>query len=259
MELRQTDIDHFKREEYENPRFWSRFGEVPDLRGATVLDVGSGWGSLCVDMALAGAKKVVGLDIKSELVDFANEYLRQNYPQLTSIVDFKDVDLRDYDEVTFDYIISKDSFEHIIELDRMLSEMKKRLAPGGRIYTGFGPLYTSPYGDHDRRRVILGPWGFWGRLLALTPWGHLFMESIVIDMNNRYRERKVNSMYDLGLNKMSASDYRRAFHESGLSIVEFRINQSTSIQSRVFALLARIPFLEDYCTHSIYCILEKPM
>jgi hypothetical protein len=141
----------------------------------------------------------------------------------------------------------------------MLSEMKKRLKPGGRIYTGFGPLYTSLYGDHDRRTVIFSPWGLWGRLLALVPWGHLFMESWIIDMNNRYRAKKVNSMRDLGLNRMSASDYRRAFRESGISIVYFRANQSTSIQSRVFSWLARIPCLGDYCVYNIYCILEKPM
>jgi len=258
MEIRQADIDHFKRGEYENPRFWSRFGQVPDFRGATVLDVGSGWGSLCVDMALAGAKRVVGLDIKSELVDFARGYVRQNYPQLAGIVEFEDVDLRDYSEGIFDFVISKDSFEHIIELDRMLSEMRKRLKPGGKIYAGFGPLYTSPYGDHDRRREILRPWGVWGRLCALVPWGHLFMESTLIDMNNRYREKKVNSIYDLGLNKMSVTDYRRVFHESGLSIADLRVNRSGDIRSETLSLLARIRFLQDYCIHNVYAILEKP-
>jgi SAM-dependent methyltransferase len=257
VEFRQTDVDHFRRGEYENPRFWCRFGESPDLSGATILDVGSGWGSLCVDMALAGARKIVGVDIKSELIDFANEYLKQNYPRLTNVVEFRAVDLREYDEVTFDYIVSKDSFEHIIDLDGMLSEMKKRLRLGGRIYAGFGPLYTSPYGDHDRRHVVFRPWGLWGHALALIPWGHLFMESLIIDMNNRYRERKVNSICDLGLNRMSVSDYRRVFYESELSIISFRLNQSTSVQSRVLSLLGKIPCLEDYCIHNCYCILEK--
>lgn len=257
MEIRQADIDHFKRGEYENPRFWSRFGQVPDFRGATVLDVGSGWGSLCVDIALAGAKRVVGLDIKSELVDFAREYLRQNYPQLVGIVEFEDVDLRDYSEGIFDFVISKDSFEHIIELDRMLGEMRKRLEPGGKIYAGFGPLYTSPYGDHDRRREILRRWGVWGRLFALLPWGHLFLESILIDVSNRYREKKVSSMYDLGLNKMSVSDYRRVFHESGLSLTDLRLNQSRGIRSKALSVLARIPVLEDYCAHNVYAILKS--
>jgi len=258
MEIRQADIDHFKRGEYENLRFWSRFGQAPDFRGAVALEVGSGWGSLCVDMALAGAKRVVGLDLKPRLVEFAREYVRRYYPQLVGIVEFEAVDLRDYSEDVFGFIISKDSFEHIIELDRMLGEMRKRLKPGGRVYAGFGPLYTSPYGDHDRRREILKPWGVWGRLCALVPWGHLFMESILIDVNNRYREKKASSLYDLGLNKMSVSDYRRVFHESGLSVTDLRVNQSRGLRSKALSLFARIPFLEDYCIHNVYAILEEP-
>ncbi len=162
-----------------------------------------------------------------------------------------------YDQVTFDYIVSKDTFEHIIDLDVMLNEMRKRLKAGGRIYAGFAPLYTSPYGDHDRRRTILRPWGFWGRLLALIPWGHLFMESTLIKMNNRYRERKISSIYDLGLSKMSVSDYRRAFHEAGLANISFRTNQSDRVVSKIFSSLGIIPCLEDYFTYNIYCILER--
>lgn len=259
MGLLQEQITYFKRGKYENPRFWSRFGEKPNLKGATSLDVGCGLGSLCIDIALSGARQVVGLDMDSRSIDFANENLKQNYPQLTNIVTFKEMDLRDYDgdKFTFDYIISKNTFEHIIDLDSLLSAMEKHLKPGGRIYAGFGPLWTSPYGDHDRRRTSFRQWGLWGRFLALIPWGHLLMESTIVNMRNRYREEKNESMYDLGLNKMSLSDYRRAFRESNLSIIDFRVNQSPSFQSKVFSLLRRVPFLEDYCTYNIYCILEK--
>lgn len=254
-----ADIKKFEGGAASNREFWSRFKETPDLKDATVLDVGSGWGALCTEVALAGAKKVVGLDISSRLVEFANAYLKEQYPQLIGVVEFEALDLRDYDEVVFDYIVSKDAFEHIIELDRMLFEMRKRLKPGGRIYAGFGPLYTSPYGDHDRRRSHFARWGLWGRFLAYVPWGHLFTEPLIIAMNNRYQSQKVKSMHDLGLNKMSASDYRRVLRESGLTVVDWRINQSKRVWSKVFAWLARIPGLEDYVTHNVYCILEKPV
>ena len=258
MVLSERDIAHFKRGGVENPLFWSRFGSQPNLKGASVLDVGCGWGSLCVDMASSGTKQVVGLDIKPELIDFANENLRRAYPQLADIVVFACVDLRDWNNgPMFDYIVSKDAFEHIIDLRDMLEAMKKHLKSGGRIYAGFGPIYTRPYGDHDRRRMAFKPWGRWGRFLARIPWGHMFMEPLIINMRNRYRGEKNKSMYDLGLNKMAPSDYRRDFRASGLSIVDLRVSQSTKFQSRVFSLLKRIPFLEDYCTHNIYCILEK--
>jgi len=251
MELPQEYLDYFKRGKYENPRFWSRFGGKPILKGASVLDVGCGYGSLCIDIALSGAKKVVGLDINSQGIDVTNENLRRNYQQLTNIVKFKDVDVSVYPEFDFDYIVSKDTFEHIIDLDEMLIEMKKRLKPGGKIYAGFGPLYNSIFGDHRRTETLI-------------PWGHLLVnESIIIDRLNRHRENKINSIYDLGLNKMSLADYRRAFCESGLSIIYFRVNQNTHLTyphyiiARLFSLIKEIPFLEEYFTFNIYCILEK--
>lgn len=65
-------------------------------------------------MAFDGAEKAVGLDPKSELLNFASENLRRNYPQLTNIVEFKDLHLKHYDdEVIFDYIVSKSTLEHI--------------------------------------------------------------------------------------------------------------------------------------------------
>jgi SAM-dependent methyltransferase len=254
-----SDIKHFQREmQMGNSRFWSRFNEFPDLEGAAILDIGSGWGSLCVDMASRGAKQVVGLDIKCELVDFANRYVIKNYPHLVDIIHFECLDLKYYDEqAVFDIIVSKDSFEHIIDLSGMLHEMKKRLKPGGKIYSGFGPLYASPYGDHDSRSRILKPWGVFGQILAVIPWAHLFLEPTLVTMNNRYQERKITSMNDIQLNKFSWSDYLEIFRKSGFSIVYLRKNNSASMPSRLLSILAKLPFLEDLCIHNVYCILEK--
>lgn len=254
-----SDIKHFQRGEFDNPRFWSRFNGFPDFEGAAILDVGSGWGSLCVDMASGGAKKIVGLDIKCELVDFANRYVRKHYPHLIDIIQFECLDLKNYDEqAVFDIIVSKDSFEHIIDLSVMLDEMKIRLKPGGKIYSGFGPLYTSPYGDHDRRRTILKPWGIFGQVLALIPWAHLILEPTLVTMNNRYRERKITSMRDLQLNKFAWSDYLEIFRKSGFEIIYLVKNNSISMPSRILSILAKTPFMEDFFIHNVYCILEKP-
>jgi len=257
--IQPEDVANFQRGAAENRLFWARFGEKPDLQSATVLDVGSGWGCLCVEMAQAGAARVVGLDLKTHLVDFANAYLMQVYPELVQRVKFQAIDLKDFAEpVCFDLIVSKDSFEHILDLDGMLREMRLRLKPGGRIYAGFGPLYPTPYGDHDRRETIFRHWGVFGRLLAWLPWGHLVLEPLIVKTYNSHADRKITSLYDLGLNKLAASDYLRLFQASGLRVVGLRLNQSQSLQSRLFSVLRHVPGLEDYCTHSLYCILEKP-
>lgn len=245
MELSRSDIEYFKKGERENPRFWSRLGGKPPLEGTHILDVGCGHGSLCIDLGLSGAIRVVGLDTNTRLIDFANENLKRNYAQLANVVEFKSTDLRAYDECVFDHIVSKDTFEHVIHLDEMLTDMKRCLKPGGRIYAGFGPLYKSPFGDHNLTRTLL-------------PWGHLLTrESKIIRRLNRNQKDKIDSIYDLGLNKMSLAEYRRVFYDSGLSIIRFRVNQSSNVMSKLFSLVRRIPPFEEYFSHNVYCILER--
>jgi len=254
------DIAYFKRGEWENAVFWQRMGGQPRFAGARVLDVGCGLGSLCVSMALAGARKVVGLDTETKLIEFANHYARSHYPQVAEALEFRDLDLQDYHGEAFDIIVSKDSFEHIMDLEGMLDEMKQHLAPGGRIYAGFGPLYNSPFGHHGRILTCL-PW-------RQFPWGHLLEseERIVARMNRRraaggkifcYHDGPIGSIRDLGLNMNSFADYRRILAESGLRLAEFRLNQSTRLFSKISSLLRGLPGLEEYFTHNIYCILEK--
>lgn len=249
----------FQRGDIENSVFWSNLGNQVDIKGLIVLDVGSGWGRLCVDMASNGARKVVGIDIKQERINFAKHYVEENYPHLVDIISFECLNLSEYnDDDFFDVIVAKDSFPHIADLNNMLNEMKKRLKIGGKIYIGYGVLYPSPYGDLSARKNLLKTWGILGRILALVPWAHLFLESRMVIMNNRYRESKINSMKDLGFNKLAWSDYMRIFKESGLNIIYLRKNISNSMGSKVLSILAKIPFWEDYCIHNVYCILEKP-
>ena len=82
MELLQEDIEYFHFGDKENPDFWTRFGGKPNFEGKTALDLGCGHGSLCVDIALSGASKVVGLDLDEDRINFANAYTRLHYPQL---------------------------------------------------------------------------------------------------------------------------------------------------------------------------------
>lgn len=250
MEAFRQHMIYFNRGEYENPRFWRGFGGKPFLKDASVLDIGCGYGSLCIDMALSGAKRVIGIDINGQMIEFAVENLKQNYPQLMHIVEFRNVSLRDFDcsKFSFNFIVSKDTFEHLFDLGGVLEKTKEILQPGGGVYVGFGPLYNSPFGDH-------------GWTQTLIPWGHLvFKESKIIERLNRNRAEKINSIANLALNKMSLSAYRRIFHESGLSIVYFKVNQNVgvlSIVSKIFYWMSRIPFLEEFFTHNLYCILEK--
>jgi SAM-dependent methyltransferase len=242
--MKQADMDYFNRGSDENPRFWGRFSHKPDFRGLTVLDIGCGHGSLCIDMALAGAKKVVGLDINNELIEFAKNNLRTNYPQLLDRVRFECLTLADYPFEAFDMIVSKDSFEHIIGLDALLAEMVKRLRKGGKFYAGFAPLYNAPFGDHKRTKAIF-------------PWGHLLIPESILIKRLKKQDPGINTIYDLGLNKLSLREYKKLFQGCGLAIIQFDTNKGTRFISQIISFLAKLFFLEEYFTHNIYMILEK--
>jgi SAM-dependent methyltransferase len=249
MTMRQEDIDYFNRGIVENPCYWSRLGGKPDFTNLVVGDLGCGHGSLCMDVAMSGAKRVIGFDLNARLIDFGNENMHGNYPQLANVVEFRYQDVRESPESDIDCFVSKDTFEHVLDLSQVLDAMKTRLKPGGRIYAGFGPLWNSPFGDH-------------GRLKMRFPWGHVaFSEKHLITRLNRLNGidgPKAASIHDLGLNKFSLADYRQIFKECGMSVVFFRVNSSTRPISKVFSLICRIPLTREYFSHNIYCILEKP-
>jgi 2-polyprenyl-3-methyl-5-hydroxy-6-metoxy-1,4-benzoquinol methylase len=249
MSLNEKDIAYFNGGMAENIKFWSRLGGKPDLNGKTVLDVGCGHGCLCINMAASGAKKVIGIDLDSEYIAFAKENSATNYSQYTGVVEFHKIDLKDYDKkIQFDYIVSKDSFEHILDLSEMLEEIKLRIKQGGILFTGFGPLYNDFYGDHKRTQSII-------------PWGHvLFTDEKIIKRLNKKRYPPIHSITDLGINQLSLADYRRIFKNSGMEIIFFQVNVSNNPILKLFNIIARIfPFLEEYFAHNIYAIFKKTL
>ncbi len=249
--LTKADLDYFKRGEWENPRFWSRLGGQPDLRGKKVLDLGCGHGSLCVDMAKAGAARVVGVDLNPRLIEFAQQNLQLNYPELVGRVEFYCIDITELDESGFDLMTSKDTFEHVMELESVLHEMYKRLKPGGLLYAAIGPLWNSPFGDHDHLKRVFG---------VNLPWAHLIVpQRVAMRWLSRRLQREVRSYRDLGMNMLAFADYQRIIEQSGFEVLFFKPNNSRHPVLRLFALIARIPFLTEYFTNNLYCILRRPL
>ncbi|MDY6839036.1 MAG: class I SAM-dependent methyltransferase [Thermodesulfobacteriota bacterium] len=245
-ELHQGWLRYFEYQRQErNPIFRRRF-KIIDFAGLKVLEIGCGLGSLCIDVAASGARQVIGLDINAHKIDFANKILRLHYPQFVQTIRFSTTPLEQLQEADFDIILSKAAFEHCLDLEGLLLQMKKRLKPGGRVYSGFGPLYHSPYGDH-------------GYCKALIPWGHLILsEDTIVTRLNRKRKVPIRSISDLGLNRLSFNQYMSVFAQCGLRIVDLRTNvHENLLYSMLSNMLHRIPFLGKYFTFNIYCILEK--
>jgi len=227
------------------------------------LDLGCGHGALTIDIAKSGARSVVGIDLRKPLIDFANQILTTYYPFLIDNVKFIKTDLRALGKVKFDIIISKDTFEHIIDLDKLLPEIEEKLKIGGRLIAGFGPLYYSPWGDHNLLRHKL-------------PWTHLLFPE------KHFKKRKIHSIHDLGLNRFSLKGYEELFNNTnGLKVISFETNVVDTSQhycfsnsfypsvsffnikaffkiiNKIFKVFSIIPGLRDYFVYNIFLVMKK--
>ena len=86
--LRREALDHYARSRASDNALWTRLGGKPDVRGKVVLDIGCGWGGLCIDLAESGAKKVIGVDLTANGIEFCRENLITHCSHLESVIEF---------------------------------------------------------------------------------------------------------------------------------------------------------------------------
>ncbi len=79
----------------------------------------------------------------------------------------------DFDDGCFDLVISFSTFEHIADIRKALSEIRRVLRPFGKFYTEFMPIWTSAAGHH----FVANMQNWWnpGHITLIPPWGHLYM------------------------------------------------------------------------------------
>jgi ubiquinone/menaquinone biosynthesis C-methylase UbiE len=84
-----------------------------------------------------------------------------------------DAERLEFSDNEFDAVISISTFEHIVDIQKTLSEIRRVLKPYGRFYTSFMPIWTSVTGHH----FIASGESTWNdeHLALIPPWGHLYM------------------------------------------------------------------------------------
>ena len=244
--LTKSNLEYFNFQKVENKKFWERLGGKPDFKGKTVLDFGCGHGSLSIDIANSGARKVVGIDLEDENINFAKENINENFQNLKDKIEFIKSDiLTNSDLENFDYVVSKDTFEHTTNIEKILLKFHKITTNDGKICLGFGPLYNFYNGDH-------------GRTGANFPWFHLIIpEKLLIKNINKKKGFSISKIEELGLSKYSYKQYSDFLNNSKFNIAYFRKNLSDHPLAFIFNSFSKIKILEEYFTYNIYCILKK--
>ena len=227
-------------------RFFERLPPWLELEDRTVLDVGCGGGSTCLELARMGAR-AVGADIQP--VTAATERLERE-PELRDRCEFRQVEsLRDLGDRRFDVVLSQDSFEHYADPEGFVFQLVEPVAPGGLVVIGFGPLWKSPLGGHID-------------FMTSLPWAHLlFPERVIMAERRRFRpDEDATRFEDIlgGLNRMTLTRFTRIMDATGLERLSLDTNRGRHPAMKAFRPLAAIPPLREYFTSNVYGVWRKP-
>lgn len=202
------------------------------IQGKVVVDFGCGEGLESLDLARNGAKKVIGIDIREDVLDKA----RTNAAAagLDAVCNFSAATAE-----RADVIVSIDAFEHFDDPPSILRIMDGLLSPHGEVLASFGPTWYHPLGGH---------------LFSIFPWAHLlFSERALIRWRSDIRSDGATRFREVagGLNQMTIRRFERTVEQSPFQFAELQAHPIKKLRS-VHNRLTR-----EFTTSTIRCRLIK--
>ncbi|MFC4586504.1 class I SAM-dependent methyltransferase [Sphaerisporangium corydalis] len=122
-------------------------GDAPVLKGLTVADIGCSAGFIADELASAGAERALGVDI-----DVPG--LRRAAERFGERVEFVCADgtALPFPDGSIDVLVFNHIYEHVVDPDAVIAEMRRVLADDGVLYLGLGnrlgviePHYKLPF------------------------------------------------------------------------------------------------------------------
>jgi 2-polyprenyl-3-methyl-5-hydroxy-6-metoxy-1,4-benzoquinol methylase len=185
------------------------------LRDKRLLDIGASPHGYALERALAlGVAEYVGVGL-----DVEQSIEVQSDTGLGRLL-YMNAEQLDFPDHSFDLVISLSTFEHVGDVPRVLTEIRRVLRPGGSALITFEPIWTCAYGHHLHH---------FGPVSELVPdWAHLLWDK------DRMRqelapvwpadapislEETVSWTYDSqAINRVGITQMRECFKQSGLAI-----------------------------------------
>lgn len=174
------------------------------IQGKVVIDFGCGEGGDAIEMALRGAKRVIGVDIREDVLEIARRKaadagVRDTCSFATSAAELADV------------VVSVDAFEHFADPAGILEIMNRLLRPGGDLLVSFGPTWYHPLGGH---------------LFSVFPWAHLiFSEEALIGWRATFKTDGATRFFEVagGLNQMTIRRFEELVAVSTLQLASLEL------------------------------------
>jgi SAM-dependent methyltransferase len=174
------------------------------IEGKCVTDFGCGEGSDAVQMAQHGAAKVIGLDIREDVLRIARQ--KASDAGVQAVCRFTSSA-----EELADVVVSVDAFEHFEDPEQILRIMSTLLKPTGEVHISFGPPWYHPLGGH---------------LFSVFPWAHLiFSEKALCLWRSDFKTDGATRFSEVagGLNQMSIARFERLVARSPLELAALEI------------------------------------
>ena len=174
------------------------------ITGKVVIDFGCGEGADAVEMALKGARRVIGIDIREDVLQAARrralEAGVQNVCSFTTST-----------KEPADVVVSVDAFEHFADPAEILRTMNALLRPTGEVLASFGPIWYHPLGGH---------------LFSVFPWAHLiFSEKALINWRSTFKSDGATRFSEVagGLNQMTIARFEKLVAASPLQFAQLEL------------------------------------
>jgi ubiquinone/menaquinone biosynthesis C-methylase UbiE len=150
------------------------------------LEIGCSDGMVCSSLCSKG-KKTTAVDINDAYFDKRALSEDVNFFQM-------DATALKFENESFDFVFSYDSFEHFSSPENALREAVRVTKKNGHIYLEFGPLYYSPFGAH-------------ASAVKVPYWPVLFPKDVI---DNFVAQKKLHPPVNhTHVNKYSLEDYRK--------------------------------------------------
>ncbi|WP_323121744.1 class I SAM-dependent methyltransferase [Burkholderia alba] len=115
--------------------------QLPDLRGADVVDLGCGYGWFCRWAAEHGAASVLGIDVSEKMLARA----AATTPHTSVRYRRADLETLDLPDAAFDLVYSSLAFHYIEHLPALFATLHRALAPGGTLLFSIEhPIFMAP-------------------------------------------------------------------------------------------------------------------
>jgi SAM-dependent methyltransferase len=202
------------------------------IAGKVVIDFGCGEGAEAVEMAVRGAKRVIGIDIREHILEAARQRAVSNRVQNTCLFVSSTKELADI-------IVSVDAFEHFGDPAEILGIMNTLLQPTGEVLVSFGPTWYHPLGGH---------------LFSVFPWAHLiFSEKSLIRWRSTFMTDGATRFGEVGggLNQITIAKFEELVASSPLKFASLElvpIKRLRSLHNR---------FTREFTTAVVRCGLVK--